>query len=166
MEKRVIELYSKDDIAIIDRKRKGWIAAAIAAAILTLAGCIFFCLRTNTLNAQTMLLYCIICSVLGGWVIISIVRFPIQDLKNAKKHTIAILNGTREEVRGRFTLTDERIRIINGIAMYKVKAEDAGRESSLQLFEGKKKQFSGVETDCVYSVHGFVAAYEADNESN
>ncbi|MBO4847971.1 MAG: hypothetical protein J5586_02350 [Clostridia bacterium] len=165
MKKKTVELYSQDDIAAIEKKRRIWIAAAAAAALITLAVCVYFCIRANTLNAERMLLYCIISSVIGGWIVISILRFPVYDLKYAKRHTMAILTGEREEVRGDFTVTDERVRIINGVSMYKVAVDGAERVRSLQLFADKKELFDG-SAHSVISVHGFIAAYEAGYEND
>ena len=166
MERKLIELYSPDDIVRLRRRRRTVTAIAAAAALVTLAVCVFFCARTTAKNAGRMLLCAVIASTLGGWVVITLVRFFIDEYKRGEKHVKAILEGEREPVDGKFTLTNERLSVIRGVSMLRIRVEGAPRVASLQLYDKKKKLFDGAKARRVYAVHGFAAAYETEGEGD
>ena len=107
-----------------------------------------------------MLLYTICASTIGGWIVISVVHFAIDEVRRAIAHTKAVLEGERMAVDGRFTLTNERLIVKRGVSMLRVDVSGVPRLDSLQLYDKKKALFNAEKATRVYSVHGFVTAYE------
>ncbi|MBR6006229.1 MAG: hypothetical protein IK064_01230 [Clostridia bacterium] len=166
MDTHITELYSGDDVIILQKKQRLWRIAAIAVAAVTLILCIVFCASSGPRNMMKMLAAAVITSTVGGWIVITIVRFALDELRYAEKHTRAVLEGERESVDGRFELTDDRTLVKRGVAMLRV---DAGTESgthALQIYEKKARRFDAKNAKRVYTVHGFIAAYEAEDENN
>ena len=164
MKQETVELYHAEELTALSKKQKLWRTAAIIIALITLALCITFCVLTEKNNTARMLISAIITSTVGGWIVITIVHFAMADIKAAEKHIKAVLEGEREAVDGHFTLTDERVRIIKGVSMQKVDVEGADRIPSLQLYSGKVKAFPKELRGRVYAVHGFIAAYEVNDD--
>lgn len=160
MERNLIELYSTDDIPRLKKKERLYTAAAVAVGLLTLAVCVFFCILSRTHDPKKMLLYSICASTIGGWIVISVVHFAIDEVRRAIAHTKAVLEGERTAVDGRFTLTNERLIVKRGVSMLRVDVDGVPRLASLQLYDKKRALFSAEKAARVYSVHGFIVAYE------
>lgn len=163
MEKKMIELYSPKEIALLKKKRNVWIGIAVAVAVLALAFCIFFCARTDTSNRDRMLLGTIISSTLGGWIVITLTHFVIEDYRNAEKHIVAVLEGPREYEEGPFEWTGEHLRVRKGISMTGIRKVGAVK-GNLYLYDAKKKSFQVERAVRVCTVYGFVAAYEVSDD--
>ena len=163
MEKRMIELYSQEEIGLLKKKRNVWIGIAVAVAALALAFCIFFCMRTNTANRDRMLLGTIISSTLGGWIVITVTHFVVEEYQNAEKHIVAVLEGPREYEEGSFEWTGEHLRVRKGISMTGIRKVGAVK-GNLYLYDAKKKLFQAERAVRVCTVYGFVAAYEVNDD--
>lgn len=164
MERHVIELYSADDIPRLKKKERRYTAAAVIFGVLTLAVCVLFCILSRTYDQKRMLLYTICSSTIGGWVVISLAHFAVAEVRRAIAHTKAVLEGERNAVDGKFTLTNERLLVKRGVSMVRVDVAGAPRVASLQLYDKKKALFNAAKAVRAYSVHGFIAAYEEGEE--
>lgn len=160
MKFRTVELYKSSDPAEQRARLRLWIGAAAAIAAATLLACIVLCTRVRTENAQRLLLWCIALSTLGGWIVLSLRIFAIDEWRSAIRHTEAMLSGPREVTEGAFTLTTERVRIKNGVSMVRVQVDGAPHVQSLQLYDKKRKQFETAKPVRVTTVYGFIVAYE------
>ncbi len=161
----MVELYGKANIEALRKKTARWIAMAVGIVVLTLALCVGFCVCTRTANAERMLAYTIVTSILGGWTALTIRIFVIDELIYARKHTEAMLTDPRERVSGTFTVTKERVRIKRGVTMRKVKVDGAPGVASLQLYEGLANRFPQTGVTAVETVYGFIVAYEENGDA-
>lgn len=166
MEKKVIELYGENEPSLLRKKRLAWITAAAAVMVLTVAVCIFFCVKTRPTTAGRMLVYTIAASTLGGWIAISILRFVIADISYAIKHTETMLKEERETIEGSFGLTDEKLLIKKGVSMQRVNVRTKSGDRHLQIYSKKAKYLDCEKAVRAESVMGFIVAYEVEDESD
>lgn len=160
MDNSIVELYTEKDLAKLKRLRLFFIILASLIGACALGVCVYLCASATVMTAQDMLLKAIIVSVAGGWAVITLRVFVIKELTQGIRHSEAVMKGVRECVTGSFTLTKERTFIKKGITLITVKVE-GGNKRALQLWSSKKRAFKGVKTAKVYTVYGFIAAYEA-----
>lgn len=98
------ELYRPEEPAVLERKERRWRAAACVIAAGALAACVFFCLRTDAMNAAAMELRAVATFTLAGWVVIYLLTFPAGSARKERLHAQRILAGERETLRGRLAL--------------------------------------------------------------
>lgn len=163
MDNKMIELYSTEEITLLKKKRNIWTGITIAIGALALALCILFCAKTNTANRDSMLIRTIVSSTLGGWIVISLSHFVIEEYRNAEKHVQAILDGPREQVEGPFEWTGEHLRVKKGVSITGIHADGEKREK-LFLYDAKKKLFPKDKAVRVCTVYGFIVAYEVNDD--
>ncbi len=163
MDRKTAELYSKEELVSLRKKKLALVTVSAVTAALTLAVCVFLCTKATVYTSGRLLPAAIIISVIGGWTVLSIRIFGIDAVNAAAKHVSAILEGPRERICGRFELTDEKTVIKKGVPMFRVKCE--GGPHDLHLYDKKAKLFDE-RADCVHTVYGFIAAYEVENEDN
>ena len=163
MERKIVELYSAAEIDSLRKKRRVWIVVTAVIGALTLGLCIWFCAKTRTQNAPQMLRNTLLTSLIGGWIVITLLHFCVEDCTCAIAHTEAILSGEREPVAGTFAYKKEYTRVKRGVTMRSVPVSGAGRTALLQVYDAKEKRFDPACTHLVYSVHGFVVAYEVED---
>ena len=156
------ELYGRQDLQRLEKtsKRAGLAAALIAAA--TLAACVLLCCLTDQDNAAFMEKAAVLCSILGGWIVIYLVNNPVRDLRHERGHAEMLLEGERESVEGVLTLSKQRMRIRGSIRFYPLTLQDgeethrgkviASRAGLLRAEEGKRLR--------LYMVNGYAAAWE------
>lgn len=166
MNHQMIELYQKSELTELRRKLVFQVAVAAAIAAVTLCVCILICLRVTSYNANQLLAPCIGVSILGSWIVLSIRIFGIDTTRCAIKHTEAMLEGERETITGTFALTGERVRVKNGVTMFRVSHEGSERTGTLQLYDKKRERFDGSRAKAVSVVYGFVVAYEEGTEND
>lgn len=162
MDHQTIELYQKSEFAGLRRKLAIQIAAAALVVAATLCACVLICIRVNASNAAQLLWPCVGVSILGSWIALTIRIFGIDTTRCALKHTEAMLEGERETITGRFFLTDERVRIKNGVSMFRVRHEGPEQTGILQLYDRKRERFNAKAAVSVTAVYGFVVAYEEE----
>lgn len=156
------ELYSYEELASLKKRKAAAVAVAAAIALVTLALAIVCCIKADRHAPKEMLIRAIVISTVGGWIVISLVHFLIDELTYAIKHSRAMLEGEKEEVGGRFKLTDERWLVKRGVAITEVKAEpdDPSPRAPvrLQIYDKKKKRFDEAAVR-VETCHGFITAF-------
>lgn len=162
MEQKTVELYQKDELKKLRRRLIIEITALTAVVVLTLIICILICRKVTLYNAKNLLFWCVGTSVLGSWIALSVRIFAVDGTRCAIRHTEAMLEGERERITGTFVLTDERVRVKNGVSMIRVRHEGLERTGVLQLYDRKRDRFNASHAAAVSVVHGFVVAYEED----
>ena len=160
-----IRFYSKAELKKL--KTSLWIAriAATLLALITLAVCIWFCVNVNTANALRQLVMTMIVSALGGWAVITLRITAIKHYKYAVAHCEAILKGAEEKIEGRFTVSESITRIHGGVSFYCVRVNDE-EENGVSLYSRYRKRFDESKALAVYTVYGFITAYEAAYEAD
>lgn len=156
------ELYSREDLARLEKmtKRAGWAAAIFAAA--TLMACVLLCCLTTQANAARMEKATVAASVLGGWIVIYLYNNPVKDLRYERGHAQMLLEGERETLEGVLELSEQRMRIRGSIRFYPLTLTDgdekrrskviAARADALRAKNGKRLR--------LYVVNGYAAAFE------
>ncbi len=163
MEKDFCELYSEKELPLLKKKERIFTAAAAAAAVLSFIACAVVCALAGRAHDPKLLPIVIIVSTLGGWTAITLWRFPALAYRHAYKHTAAMLGDKEaaETVEGVFELTKDRLFIIGGVAMVRVKVSGNDSVRSLQIYDKKKKLFDP-NASRVKAVDGFIVAFERE----
>lgn len=160
MKDGMVELYSDAELARMAgeiRRRRvahGLIAVAALAACLTMIG------LTGTKNAARMETAVIAVSTLAGWAVIYGSVFGVVARKRELRHAAMLRTEEREEARGVVTVTDERVNIHKSITARRVEVRGEKGTSRLLVCESRAAGLAAAGAVAVYSVHGYVAAYE------
>ena len=109
------EFYRQEDLILLENKFKRERVTVWALAAVTLAVCVLFCCLTTTRNAARMELYAVIASTLGGWLVIYRRLFCMLAARHEREHAQHLLESEHTVLRGRLTVTKERLRIKNSI---------------------------------------------------
>lgn len=159
---KLVKLYDERELASFKRRRLVWIVLAAAAALAALVLCIFFMKKAVAMRSPAQLLRAVIASVAGGWMVLTLRIFAIDELSRGIKHIKAMLDEGSEEtvVRGGFSAAKKPLRIKRGVALRRVSAEN----ETLSLWERKVKRFPSEKAVAVRCVNGFITAYEVEDE--
>ncbi len=160
MKSRITELYHPEELDELRRKIRRGTVITVLIGLLTLAVCVALCCFVTPKNATTLLLGTVVASTLGGWAVISVSYFGVEEHKNAYKHCEAMLSGERERIDGTYELTDERLRVKRGVAMRRIRVDGVPRVGSVQVYDKKADRLKDVHHGALYTVYGFVTAYE------
>lgn len=157
-----VELYSREGI---DRQRKRYRTSkytALFIAVLGLIACIVICCAANTLNAQSMENAAVIVSTLTGWAVIFIILNVQLPAKYEASHAQNMLAGEREAHHGTITVDKTVTRIKSSISVCRVSVSDGAR---LNINSKNAAALRGITAPVtLYSVHGYVTAYEVAHE--
>ncbi len=156
------ELYSREDLARLEKKTKRAGRAAAIFAAVTLMICVLLCCLTTQTNAARMEKATVAASVLGGWIVIYLYNNPVKDLRYERGHAQMLLEGERETLEGVLELSEQRMRIRGSIRFYPLTLTDgdekrrskviAARADALRAKNGKRLR--------LYVVNGYAAAFE------
>ena len=80
------DFYGPADLARLDRKIVWERLGVWGLAALTLGLCVLFCRLTTTRNAGRMELYTLVTSCLGGWIVIYLRLFGLQESLHEREH--------------------------------------------------------------------------------
>ena len=130
-------LYSPADLPRLEKKIKGERRLIWALAGLTLAACILLACLTNTANAEEMELAAILCSTVGGWLVIYRRLFGLLETRYELQHARYLLETPGDILRGRLSITKERLRIKNSIRIRILLLEDGKKTQRLKVNENK-----------------------------
>ena len=133
------KLYSPEDLPRLEKKIKRERVLIWAVAGLTLAVCIVLCCLTDTANAEKMELAAILCSTVGGWVVIYRRLFGLLEGRYELQHARYLLEETPTALRGQLRVTKERLRIKNSIRIRILLLEDGGEIRRLKVNETRVK---------------------------
>ncbi len=132
-----IEFYRPEDLSRLKQKEKRERAWVWALGGLTLLLCVLFCCLTTTANANRMELVTLICSCLGGWLVIYRRVFGVQEARHEREHASYLLSAERSTVRGKLTVTKDRLRIRDSIRIRILLLEDGKKTQRLKVNENK-----------------------------
>ena len=160
MKEEVVELYGDDNLAQLEWRIKRWSVLLFALTAVALASCVGMIAFTNTGNAVRMEVFVIILSTLVGWIVIYASVFVVTMSRRELAHANMLRNDERQMVKGAVTVTDERIRIKRSITVRRVEVRTDGALHRLLVCETRAAALAAAGTDALYTVHGYVAAYE------
>ena len=154
-------LYSPEDLLRLERKIKYTRLFCWALAIGALIACVALCLRTNSGNAERMELVCIAIWTLAGWIVLYLRRFELVEARYERQHAEMLRNGEETEtLRGRVTVTEERLKIVNSIRITTVLLENEGGKRRLKVCTSREKKLKAAgEELTLYLVSGYIAGY-------
>ena len=167
MEKRLIKLYDESELGLAKKKRAAAHVIACVIAAVTLAFCIVCVIKAGKTYSTKLLITAITGSVIGSWIVLSLRIFLIDPLESAVKHLITMLTEESEQTEGVFELKPKVYDIKKGVSLLRVSVlTNDGRQEMLSLYEKKRKLFDAEKARRVYSVMGFICAYEVEYENN
>lgn len=166
MKEKTVELYGETDVSAANRKAGVWTAAAAVIGALTLGFCLYCAFHARAEDAVTWYKRAAAASILGGWAVITIRIFAINNFKAAKKHIEAVLDGERERIDGSFEKTGEKTIIKNGVTLEKIKVTGNDSVGFVSVYDKKASLFDDKKAASVYTVFGFITAYEVKDEDN
>ena len=111
--------------------RYQWIA--IAAAALSLAGCILLCTQVTTGNASRLLGLTIGLSALGGWAVMLLIAFGQRPAKAEAGHIRGLLDATGERYTGTLTISKEGFQIPGSVVVRKARLQTEEESLTLNL---------------------------------
>ena len=156
------ELYSPEEISRLEKKRKVWRAVFWCVALAALAVCAVLALLTRTANELQMRRLAILVSIAAGWADLYIRRFVIADTGHEITHARMLLDSERETCEGVLTVTKERLRIRNSVAIRMVHLDDHGTVRRIKIIEtkaGELAELNGVRVRLCLA-NGYAAAWE------
>ena len=109
------DLYRPEDLIRLENKCKRERGIVWALAGITLALCVLFCCLTDSRSAARMELATVLCSILGGWLVIYRRTFRLKAAGHELEHAQHLLETEHSTLQGRLTVTRERLRIKNSI---------------------------------------------------
>ena len=156
----VVELYSDADLARMKRQISRRSAAHAAIAAVALAVCVALILLTRTGNAARMELTVIAVSTIAGWVVLYGTIFRVVARRRELRHAAMLRGEERQAVSGTVVVTDERVAIHRSIVARRVEVRGEGDPQRLLVCEERAAALAEARPSTVYTVHGYVAAYE------
>ena len=129
------EFYRPEDLDRLKQKEKKERAWVWALSGLTLCLCVLFCCLTNTANAPRMERATLVTSCLGGWLVIYRRVFGMQEARHEREHASYLLTAERTTVRGKVTITKDRLRIRDSIRIRILLLEDGKKTQRLKVNE-------------------------------
>lgn len=163
----VVELYSPQRLARLDRRRRVVKRLLWALALAALAVCVFLTSRVNTHNIYKMLLSCICVSVGTAWIIIYFGTYMVRDAGRELEHAAFLADGERELVEGRVVPLKLKVRIRNSVTLRKIRVETetGNRDLSIDIEKAPQLRRAG-EYLRLYVSHGYIVAYEVTDHAN
>lgn len=139
------ELYSPEEFSRLERKIKRERVWVLVLPGLTLALCVLFCCLATTANAEEMALAAIGTSTVGGWLTIYRRLFGLQEARHELEHARHLADAPREQLRGRLTVTKEKLRIKNSIRIRMLLLDDGKRQHRLKVNETRVRQLQALD---------------------
>ena len=158
------DFYRSEDLNRLKQKEKRERAWVWALAGLTLVLCVLFCCLTTTANANRMELATLITSCVGGWLVIYRRVFGVQEARHEREHANYLLAAEKSSVRGKLSITKDRLRIRDSIRIRILLLEDGKKTQRLKVNETKVRDlrpFDG-KTVTLTLAGGYVAGIGGD----
>lgn len=163
MTAQIVELYSESDRNRLRRKVSVWTGILLGIALAALIACIAMAALTNTANADRMELGAVAVSTAAGWFVIYCGIFILSRDRRELAHAEMLRGEPRERVEGTIRVTGERLAIRKSIVALRVEVSGGeGTERVLVTEQRGSALAKAAESGAaaVYTVHGYVAAYE------
>ena len=162
MSQKIVELYSEEDMARLERRVKRHRTALIVLGAAALIVCIVLAALANARNASRMELAAVIVITAAGWVCIYDGIFTVSAGKKEIGHANMLRTEPRERIEGPVTVTDEGFRIRGSIAVRRVEAASETGTQRVLVHENRAGRLAGLPAAAVYVAHGYVAAVEVE----
>lgn len=153
-------LYSPGEILGLKKKKRIWAAAVLILAAGAFLGCVGLCLAADTVNAERMERSVIVLSGAAGCLCLYLRRFIVAETGHEIGHAQMLLQGDdAEEIAGVLTVTRERLRIVNSVAIRLVSLDEGGKPRQLKVIESRVSRLMPYEgrTVRVRVVNGYIA---------
>lgn len=134
-----LNFYRPEDLDRLKQKEKRERAWVLALGGLTLLLCVLFCCLTTTANANRMELATLITSCVGGWIVIYRRLFGVLEAKHEREHAGYLLSAEKSAIRGKLTVTKDRLRIRDSIRIRILLLEDGKKTHRLKVNETKAR---------------------------
>lgn len=158
----MIPLYGPEDLRRLDNRIRFTRCLCWALGLAALAVCVALCCLTTTGSAEKMELRCVAVWTLTGWVVLYLRRFVLAEGRYERQHAEMLNRGLAEAetLRGRVTVTAEKLHILRSIRITIVTLENGDGTRRLKLCRSrvKKLQAAGDELT-LYLVNGYIAGY-------
>lgn len=158
----IVELYTDGDMAALRRRIKRWTAVMAGVGLAGLGTCIALAALTTTANALRMEMWSYLVSTLSGWVAIYIGIFVVTAGTRELRHAQMLREEERQREAGTVTVTEERFRIRKSVPVRRVLLRREDGEKRLLVTGYKAEKLAGARPAAVYTVHGYVAAWEEE----
>ncbi len=162
MSQNVVEMYTEEDIALLERRVKRRLAALVVLGAAAFAVCVALALLANARNAGRLELTAVIISTVAGWVCIYGGIFGVSAGKKEIGHANMLRAEPRERIGGPVTVTDERLRIRGSITVRRVEVASETGVQKVLVHENRAERLAELPVTAVYVAHGYVAAAEVE----
>ena len=161
MTNTIVELYSRERLAALERKRNLTRRLLWALALAALGVCVVLTAMTDTRTLYQHLLACVCISVGAAWIIIYFGIYTVRDGGRELEHARHLEGEARQMLEGKVTLQKLKVRIRNSITLRKLRVETAEGPVSLSVHIDKAEQLRKAGPWLrLWVVHGYVVAYE------
>lgn len=154
-------LYSPEDLRRLEKKEKITAVFCAALAVAALFACVTLCLLTTSRNAWRMELACIGIWTLAGWVVLYLRRFTVAEARLERQHAEMLSRGEAPEtLRGRVTVTAEKLRIVGSIRITIVLLENESGTRRLKVCTSRARKLREAgENLTLYLSNGYIRGY-------
>ena len=158
-------LYSSEETERRAASARAFRLAAWIVGGTALAVCMALCCLVTTGNAARVFRAVVAVSAVGGWAVILLLRLGYFPASAEARHAEGILNGPRETLEGRLTVSDRAFTIPKSVRVRAARIEQGERAVPAQVDERLAGWLpeNGAEVRLI-TVHGFIAAYEVRHE--
>lgn len=160
MNREIVELYGDADLIRLRQKIQRWSAAHILLGTAALAACLGMIARTGTANAASMEMAVIIVSTVAGWIVLYGQLLIVTPCRRELRHARMLREEEREAVTGAVVVTDDQVAIRRSITARRVEVRGEEETSRVLVCETRAATLASLGTATLYTVHGYVAAYE------
>ena len=160
MSRKIVELYSEEDMARLERRVRRHRTALIVLGAAALIACITLATLANIRNAGKLELAAVLVSTVAGWICIYDGVFTVSAGKKEIGHANMLRTEPRERIEGPVTVTDEGFRIRGSIAVRRVETAPETGARKVLVHEDRAKRLAELPVTAVYVAHGYVAAAE------
>ena len=118
------EVYSKNELEVIEKKYKHTLRLAIALPLIAFALAVFFCFVANTDTLSMFKAIGSTISVLSVWVCVYLLFNRLPKFKNNASHISKMLTGDKKHISFVVAKIEEPKTLVENIVAYEVYAKD------------------------------------------
>ena len=157
----MIPLYGPEDLRRLDNRIRFTRCLCWALGLAALAVCVTMCCLTTTGSAGRLELCCIAVWTLAGWVVLYLRRFTVAEARLERQHAEMLSRGEAPEtLRGRVTVTAEKLRIVGSIRITIVLLENESGTRRLKVCTSRARKLREAgEKLTLYLSNGYIRGY-------
>ena len=153
-------LYGPGELSRLERKIRYTRILCWTLGLAALTACVVLCVKTDSGNADRMELACIGIWTVVGWLVLYLRRFTLAEARFERQHAGMLSQGEAETLRGRVTVTQERLRIVNSIRITIVLLENEEGKRRLKVCSSRARALREAgDVLTLYLVNGYIAGY-------